>query len=157
MNLLLVWFSTLSFAQVSLNVQKDTYVIKATSMSCLGYQRNSKADDVASPYFDIYDMRIANRTTTDFIPAALVLHFTSGKGKNQCDYFGDSLQALGFPEKMTANEILDIGCPMKCGGLNIGHESIQGTIELFGYSENPDGTTTPVRIQKNIQIINPNY
>lgn len=155
LGLLLLW-SASSFAAVEFSVQKDAFVIHGTSLSCMAYRDGSTAPDIQSPYVDIPQIRIANINPNPYLPIMLTLKFTSSVGSNECIYFDHKLDAIGIPSKMRANEILDLGCPMKCGGLKIGpKEAATATLELLGYLEDEQGMLTPVKLEKHLQIINP--
>ncbi|XGC81016.1 hypothetical protein ACES2L_00790 [Bdellovibrio bacteriovorus] len=153
---LLILGSAKSLAAVEFTVQKDAFVIHGTSLSCMAYRDGTTTPDIQSPYVDIPQIRIANITPSPFLPIMLTLKFTSSAGSNECIYFDHKLDAIGIPSKMSANEILDLGCPMKCGGLKIGSkEAVTATLELLGYLEDAQGMLNPVKIDKHLQIINP--
>ncbi|UOF00247.1 hypothetical protein [Bdellovibrio reynosensis] len=154
LGLLLLWSST-SFAAVEFASQKDAFVIHGNSLSCMAFEDGSTVPDILSPYVDIPQIRISNLTATPYLPIMLTLKFSSSLGANECVYHDYKLAALGIPSKMKPNEILDLGCTMKCGGLKIGSkESVTATLELLGFTEDANGMLTPVRLEKYIQIIN---
>ncbi|WII72797.1 hypothetical protein QJS83_02805 [Bdellovibrio sp. 22V] len=154
MTFLLVVAPAMAFSQnVDFRVQKEAYVIHGTSTSCMAYRDGSHRKDIAAPYIDIPDMTIANRSGSPFIPGLLSLRFTSSVGSYECTYVDYELESLGLPLKMKNNEILDLGCPMKCGGLRIGNrEIVEATVELLGYVDAPEGVL-PVKLQKKMKII----
>ncbi|ASD62685.1 hypothetical protein [Bdellovibrio bacteriovorus] len=143
-------------AAVEMTVQKEAFVIHSTSISCMAYQDGSNRRDIASPYIDIPQIRIANRSGEFFAPAMIQVTFKSSIRSYTCTYSDYQLDAIGIPVRMTNNEILDLTCPIKCGGLPIGSpEKVTATVELIGYTESGNGHMTPVKIQKKMDIINP--
>ncbi|WP_374033939.1 hypothetical protein ACES2I_15110 [Bdellovibrio bacteriovorus] len=143
-------------AAVEMTVQKEAFVIHSTSISCMAYQDGSNRRDIASPYIDIPQIRIANRSGEFFAPAMIQVTFKSSIRSYTCTYSDYQLDAIGIPVRMTNNEILDLTCPIKCGGLPIGSpEKVTASVELIGYTESGNGHMTPVKIQKKMDIINP--
>ncbi|MFV8249165.1 hypothetical protein [Bdellovibrio bacteriovorus] len=143
-------------AAVEMTVQKEAFVIHSTSISCMAYQDGSNRRDIASPYIDIPQIRIANRSGEFFAPAMIQVTFKSSIRSYTCTYSDYQLDAIGIPVRMTNNEILDLTCPIKCGGLPIGSpEKVTATVELIGYTESGNGHMTPIKIQKKMDIINP--
>ncbi|AFY02792.1 hypothetical protein [Bdellovibrio bacteriovorus] len=150
-------FAMTTQAAVEMTVQKEAFVIHSTSISCMAYQDGSNRRDIASPYIDIPQIRIANRSGEFFAPAMIQVTFKSSIRSYTCTYSDYQLDAIGIPVRMTNNEILDLTCPIKCGGLPIGSpEKVTATVELIGYTESGNGHMTPVKIQKKMDIINPN-
>lgn len=143
-------------AAVEMTVQKEAFVIHANSISCMSYQDGSNKQDVAGPYIDIPQIRIANNTDEVFSPALIEVRFKSSMGSYTCTYADYWLDAIGIPVKMGSREMLDLSCPMKCGGLVIGRpEKVTATVELLGYTEDGNGSLKPVKIHKKMDILNP--
>ncbi|MFV8257613.1 hypothetical protein ACNQKP_07400 [Bdellovibrio bacteriovorus] len=153
---LVLLFAMTTQAFVEMTVQKEAFVIHSNSISCMAYQDGSNRRDIASPYIDIPQIRIANRSGEFFAPAMIQVTFKSSVRSYTCTYSDYQLDAIGIPVRMTNNEILDLTCPIKCGGLPIGSpEKVTATVELIGYTESGNGHMTPVKIQKKMDIINP--
>ncbi|AHZ83572.1 hypothetical protein Bb109J_c2962 [Bdellovibrio bacteriovorus] len=152
---LVLLFAVTTQASVEMTVQKEAFVIHSTSISCMSYQDGSNRRDIASPYIDIPQIRIANRSGEFFAPAMIQVTFKSSVRSYTCTYSDYQLDAIGIPVRMTNNEILDLTCPMKCGGLPIGSpEKVTATVELIGHTESGNGHLTPIKIQKKMDIIN---
>ena len=142
-------------AQVEMTVQKEAFAIHSTTISCMSYQDGSNERDVPSPYINIPQIRIANHSGEFFAPAMLQLTFRSSISSYTCTYSDYYLDAIGIPVRMADNEILELTCPMKCGGLPLATpEKVTATIELMGYTESGTGHITPVKIKKQMDVIN---
>lgn len=150
-------FALSSQATVEMTVQKEAFVIHSTSISCMAYQDGSLRRDIASPYIDIPQIRIANHSGEFFAPAMIQVTFKSSVRSYTCTYSDYQLDAIGIPVRMGNHEILDLTCPIKCGGLPMGSpEKVTATVELIGYTESGNGHMTPIKIQKKMDIINSN-
>ncbi|UXR64442.1 hypothetical protein EZJ49_15340 [Bdellovibrio bacteriovorus] len=157
MSLLVILLAAGAQAQVEMTVQKEAFVIHSTSISCMSYQDGTSERDIPSPYINIPQIRIANRSGEFFAPAMLQLTFKSSIASYTCTYSDYYLDAIGIPVRMADNEILDLSCPMKCGGLPMATpEKVTATVELMGYTESGTGHITPVKIKKQMDIINAN-
>ncbi|WP_374027545.1 hypothetical protein ACES2J_14855 [Bdellovibrio bacteriovorus] len=74
---LVLLFAVTTQASVEMTVQKEAFVIHSTSISCMSYQDGSNRRDIASPYIDIPQIRIANRSGEFFAPAMIQVTFKS--------------------------------------------------------------------------------